>query len=369
MDAFPRCLRTGRRLREIYGHHCIHAECVQCTTRFKRCTLPCPCCGCLSRPTACSTLVLAVIGSRKGLTAAQQSTPHFLCSAFCQLLYQLSFTFSLLLTDAAKALLLISLAPMWAAVFGLVALGERLPCRTVVAMAISLCGVLLVFAPRFMGIDDAVTKGGSHERTDSAGPAAQVTPTYDSLEGDLLALATGIAQGLSLTVSRHAALHSPGADLTLATALSSLIAAVVALELPCYDVAPTASVTSNFWACTPPVWRSPIFFLLAVCDALAVALLYTSMLIAPRFITGGEVALIMLADDVLEPLWVFLRFGDVPSMWTVAGGVVLLSTLAVHEWVGARAQRRQIDATGEIPYLSIDLIQQNASPSTARTAC
>ena len=70
------------------------------------------------------------------------------------------------------------------------------------------------------------------------------------------------------------------------------------------------------------------------------------MLIAPRFITGGEVALIMLADDVLEPLWVFLRFGDVPS-WTVAGGVVLLSTLVVHEWVGARAQRRQIDATGK----------------------
>ena len=56
---------------------------------------------------------MVVIGYVRGLSSARQSMPHFIASAFSQLLYQLTFTFCLLLTDAAKALLLISLAPLW----------------------------------------------------------------------------------------------------------------------------------------------------------------------------------------------------------------------------------------------------------------
>ena len=37
------------------------------------------------------------------------------------------------------------------------------------------------------------------------------------------------------------------------------------------------------------------------------------MLVAPKYVTGGEVALISLLEVVLGPLWVFVRFGDVPS--------------------------------------------------------
>ena len=46
-------------------------------------------------------------------------------------------------------------------------------------------------------------------------------------------------------------------------------------------------------------------------------------------------ALIGLLENILAPLWVFARFGDVPSAWTVAGGALLLATLIGHE-VAAR---------------------------------
>ena len=46
-------------------------------------------------------------------------------------------------------------------------------------------------------------------------------------------------------------------------------------------------------------------------------------------------ALIGLLENILAPLWVFARFGDVPSAWTVAGGGLLLATLIGHE-VAAR---------------------------------
>jgi drug/metabolite transporter (DMT)-like permease len=285
---------------------------------------------------------MIVIGYARGLGGARQSMAHFFASAFSQVLYQLTFTFCLLLTDAAKALLLISLAPLWAALFGRLTLGEELPRRTLNAMCVCMAGCLLVFAPHLLGLDGLTTLlqetepgkgGGGGGGGRSAGGAAPLV--YDSLAGDLLAIATGVAQGLTLTVSRHAALHSPGADLTLATALSSLAAAVVAIELPCYDVTDKAArIETTFWACTPPVWHTLGFVALAFCDALAVALFYTSMLIAPQYLTGGEVALVSLLEVVLGPLWVYMRFGDVPSLWTVAGGAVLLASLAVHECAG-----------------------------------
>ena len=277
--------------------------------------------------------IMIVIGSSKGIDASKQSMPHFLASSFCQLFYQLSFTFCLLLTDAAKAMLLISLAPLWAAVFGMAVLNENLPRRTAAALVASMLGVGLVFVPRLM----------RWERPEHGDDTPSSHLVYDSLEGDLLAVATGIAQGASLTVNRHAALHTPHADLTLATALSSLAAAVVAVEMPCYDINVTSSAAKTFWACTPPVWREPAFIFLACCDALAVALFYTSMIVAPRYITGSEVALVSLFDVILEPLWVFVRFGDAPSLWTLAGGAVLLTALAVHECAGSGKQRSSME--------------------------
>ena len=55
----------------------------------------------VDRPLARLSFLQSLVAGRVSLL--QQSTPHFLCSG-SQLLYQLSFTFSLLLTDAAKAL-------------------------------------------------------------------------------------------------------------------------------------------------------------------------------------------------------------------------------------------------------------------------
>ena len=279
-----------------------------------------------------------ILGIVKGAGRARESVPHFLASALCQLAYQLSFTFCLLLTDAAKALLLISLAPLWAALLGRVILHEPLPRRTVIALFFSVLSIGIVFTPRLLELDSY----------------GSLTHGPGSLFGDLLAVVTGVTQGASLTVNRHAALHRPTADLTLATALSSVLAVIVASNLPCYDNDTLEDAGSQlrdtsgqlFWACTPPIWHTVAFLALGVCDAVAVALFYVSQLTAPRYITGGEVALITLLEVIIGPAWVFLRFGERPSIWTLAGGSLLLLTLASHEWSGrssrtAATQKRE----------------------------
>ena len=52
--------------------------------------------------------------------------------------------------------------------------------------------------------------------------------------------------------------------------------------------------------------------MLIVIDVFAIAY-------APKHVSGSECALIGLLENILAPLWVFARFGDVPSAWTVAG--------------------------------------------------
>lgn len=161
-------------------------------------------------------LMLSII---RGVGGSFVSPRHFLASAVCQLLYQLSFTFCLLLTDAATALLLISLAPLWAALLGVLTLQEPLPRRSIIALSLCVASAALVFVPRVIGVEAQATDA---EVTMLAVPNEQY-----SCAGALLALFTGFAQGASLTVNRHAAIHQPQAQLMLATAVSSLAATVV----------------------------------------------------------------------------------------------------------------------------------------------
>ena len=152
-------------------------------------------------------------------------------------------------------------------------LREPLPCRTGCALAL-LVAVGVVFTPRLLSL-----QGGGY----TAGPY--------SLAGDLLAIFTGAAQGASLTVNRHAAVHAPKAT-SRPRPLSSLLATVSALYLRA-----TTRMTRDFWECAA-VWRA--FLSLAAADAIAVACFYVA-LFTPRYITGGEVALITLLEVVLGP--------------------------------------------------------------------
>ena len=129
-------------------------------------------------------VIMLVLGLYRGTGNALASPSHFFLSAACQLCYQLSFTFCLLLTDAATALLLISLSPLWAALLGAATMREPLPRRTVIALGLSVCSVCLVFMPRLLLEVEAP----------DSGPSGSQSLNHGSLAGDLLALFTGLAQ-------------------------------------------------------------------------------------------------------------------------------------------------------------------------------
>lgn len=81
----------------------------------------------------------------------------------------------------------------------------------------------------------------------------------------------------------------------------------------------------------------PSFYLALVANGAGLSGYNAAVAIAPRYITGAEVGLVMLAETVGGPLWMLVGFGEVPSSWTLAAAALLMGTLVVHEIVSMRA--------------------------------
>ena len=83
-------------------------------------------------------------------------------------------------------------------------------------------------------------------------------------------------------------------------------------------------------------------------DGFAIAGIFVAFSIAPRYITGAEVSLCSLLETVLGPLWVFLIYNEKPGPFTLAGGLLLIGALFVHELLAAReaVQRRERERQG-----------------------
>jgi len=225
-----------------------------------------------------------------------------------QAFVEIFFTFSFVYTSAANALLLINLNPLWCAVAGRLLLGDQLPYRTYLALLLSLGCILIIFVPEVI------------ERKKNNEDIVETSDEY-SPKGNIMALFTGLGLAAYITLVRHGSKSEKNINLIGATALSATCTALAILIVRRGDVLP-----SSFW--TGQLWQ---FWVAQIAEGIAIGIIFIVMTVAPRLITGAEVGLCVLLEALLGPLFVYLAFGDVPSKWTIIGGSLLLTVLAVHE--------------------------------------
>ena len=248
------------------------------------------------------------------------------------------FTLSLLKVDPAKALLLISLNPLWSAILGVVILGDVLPTRTIIAQALSLASMVLVFVPNVL---DALS-GDVVE--------AEVGETAPAEENPLMILipvATGILQAIFLIFVRFTSKRSKGVSFEAVPAAAAFLSSALAAYMSGGE-----SLTDGI---------APMFWLFLSFNGLGLALYNTACVVAPRFITGAEVALILLLEVVGGPIWVFFIYGDVPSPWTLASGGLLVSALVGHEIAGMNAKEELAESSSKVS-------SERSSMETVRTS-
>jgi drug/metabolite transporter (DMT)-like permease len=194
-----------------------------------------------------------------------------------------SFIAALNYTSVANVLFLQGLAPVLAAVFGMV-IGERVERRTWIAMAVAVIGV-------------AVMVGG---------------PSRPSALGFGLSLLMSVSFAATIVITRHQRQVSMAPATWLSQALVFVCAApfASASEVGAKDLA-----------------------LLAGLGVTQIGLGLILLTIGARLIPAAEVALITLLEIVLGPLWVWIALGEQPSATTLVGGGIVLAAV-VFQTVG-----------------------------------
>lgn len=199
----------------------------------------------------------------------------------------LSFVIATRATTAANAIFLQYTGPAYVLLLSPWLLRERLTRVDVVSVVVSLAGMSLFFLGRVEG-----------------GEAL----------GNLVAVFSGVAFGLTVLFMRRDAAHGQG-DAMPGTVLGNLIAFAVALPFAAHALPAVATPRG-----------AGVLLYLGVVQLGISYLLFTAGL---KAVPAAEASLLSMLEPVLNPIWVFLGTGERPGPWALLGGGLVVGTVAV----------------------------------------
>ena len=201
-------------------------------------------------------------------------------------------------TTAAHAILLQYTAPLHVLLFGAWLLRERLRAREVVTILACMAGLSLLL------LDPA--------------PAGHLP---DLALGNGFALVSGLCLGLYFVLLKHPKAQTPNAAATVVVGN----AWVVVLTLPFVLAEP------------PPSPNSTDVAVVLALGALQIGLAYWLFALGMRRgVRSTEAAALGFIEPVLNPVWVFLFHGELPSAMALTGGAVILGALGLQTALAAR---------------------------------
>lgn len=204
------------------------------------------------------------------------------------------------LTTAANTIFLQSANPLYLLLLAPLLLGEKITRRTLALMAVIAVGMALFF----VGIEPAT-----------------VTAPNPRL-GNALAIVSGMCLALGLVGLRwlqRGGKAEPGSGMA-AIAAGNTIAFLFCLlfALPLGETRPAD------WAV--------VGYLGVFQIGIAYILLTRAIAVLPAL----EVALLLLLEPVLNPIWTWLVKGEEPGPWSLAGGGIILVATAIQSWFDTR---------------------------------
>ncbi len=199
-----------------------------------------------------------------------------------------TFIVSITHTTVANTLFIVSTSPLFAALIAWRLMGEPVAPRTWVAIVLALVGI-------------GVIASGGLDR--------------GSIIGNLAGLATALTLAASFSLIRH---HRDR-DMVPTMALGGLVTAVMVIPLA-----------------QPATLGGGDLVVLLAMGLVMLPVSFGLMAIGPRYIPAPEVSLMLLMEAVLGPLWVWLALGEDPGLRTIAGGAMVIGTLAVHSVITLR---------------------------------
>ena len=200
-------------------------------------------------------------------------------------------------TTAANAIFLQYTAPVYILILGPFVIGERFHARDLATIVFCIFGMAMFFV-------------GKLELND--------------YRGNIAALASGIFLGLYIMLLRHP--RAAGTNSVIAVIYGNFLLAVLTL--------PSAA----------GVFGTITFRDLVLVTVLGVFQIGLSYILFIKGVTSGtrplDASIIGFFEPILNPVWVFLFYGEQPSAWAIAGGLVIVATVAGHTLVQYRVRGR-----------------------------
>lgn len=240
-------------------------------------------------------LMAAVIGlfycQRSRLVTLKSHRVAALSSALLLAMTSLLFVMAVVHTRVANVVVILSTAPLFAAIFTRLFLQEHVSPRTWIAIGLSMLGLIIVFAGSLSG---------------------------DGLLGDIYALGAAMAVGANLTLLRR----FQTMDRLPLIAGSGFITAIIALPMA-----------------TPMSLSTQSYVVLTIMGLIQMPLATALINNATRYLPSAEVALFYLVEAILGTLWVWWVLGENPPDATLYGGTLTIVTLVINAWLGMRVKR------------------------------
>jgi len=200
----------------------------------------------------------------------------------------ITFIISIQNTNVANTLIMVAMAPMLSAILAAIFLKEATDKKTRIAIIITFLSVAYIF--------------------------------YDSIQlGNFLGDFFGFITALSLAINANLARYAKDRDLVPSAVLGKLCVAIFAL----------------FFVESFELAKNDLIIVPLMC-IMCVAIPFVLVTIAPRFITAAEVNLFFLLEVILGPVWVWLVIKEQPSLETILGGIVIISTIVIHSFMALK---------------------------------
>ena len=215
-----------------------------------------------------------------------------LVSGLCLAVTFTGYVWGVMHSTVANALFLLSAAPLFAALLGWMVLREPVVRSMWFAMAGVVVGVAIMIGE---GLAEA------------------------DLLGDLAALSAAVGfAGFSVGIRRGR--HT---DMSPTILIAATITAAVSAAM-------AFAGGTGITAPAPEVGLATVYGMLVIGAGI---FLFT---LGSKSVPSAELVLLSLTEVVLAPVWVWLAFGEVPSLPTLAGGLLLLGSIAGQAAAGMR---------------------------------
>ena len=200
----------------------------------------------------------------------------------------ITFVVSIQNTNVANTLVMIATAPMLSAILGAIFLKEPPDRKTLISIIITFFAIVYIF--------------------------------FDSLKignfyGDILGFITAIGLAVGAITIRSAKTK----NLVPAAVIGKLFVASFAL----FFIESFALIDRDL-------------FIVPLMCILCVAIPFVLVTIAPRFIPAAEVNLFFLLETIIGPIWVWVIINEQPSVETLQGGAIIITTIAIHSFLKLR---------------------------------